>query len=286
MKRNFPSRLKVHSADFLPEKRTRISTDFTFPSFSFVLEGCGDLRFRGCQSLLSAPFLLAEWPGDRFDYGPRPGESWAEFYIKYEPESFQPLVDCGFIDLENPVRPINDLSAVKSLIQELSKLANGQAVSTQADRADRLCEQIILNALLPERTEMANREEDVFREMQNFIHQGFDPNLTLDELARQFHMSPQTFRRRCYELHQMSPVRFFTCLRIEEGGRLLFETSLSVAEIARKVGFQDARYFSRRFHEEMGKTPTAFRKSGIPSNPQFFTPQSIQPPESNPAHIP
>lgn len=44
-----------------------------------------------------------------------------------------------------------------------------------------------------------------------------------------------------------------------EGKRLLLHSDLSVAEIARRLGFEDSSYFGRYFRREVGESPGAFR---------------------------
>ena len=40
------------------------------------------------------------------------------------------------------------------------------------------------------------------------------------------------------------------------------DTSLTVSEIAYKVGFRDPKYFARVFKEEFGMTPSEWRETG------------------------
>ncbi|AHF91303.1 AraC family transcriptional regulator [Opitutaceae bacterium TAV5] len=49
-------------------------------------------------------------------------------------------------------------------------------------------------------------------------------------------------------------------LRMREAMTLLQTTTLSIKEIAARVGFSDPLYFSRRFHEHWDVAPTALRK--------------------------
>ena len=52
--------------------------------------------------------------------------------------------------------------------------------------------------------------------------------------------------------------------RIKAACRLLEETSLTVSEIAEKVGMGDVYYFSRIFSREKGCPPMRYRKAYVP----------------------
>jgi AraC-like DNA-binding protein len=51
--------------------------------------------------------------------------------------------------------------------------------------------------------------------------------------------------------------------RMSEARRLLAETDLPVAEVARGVGFDDPSYFGRRFRAEHGRGPRAWRRQAM-----------------------
>lgn len=57
--------------------------------------------------------------------------------------------------------------------------------------------------------------------------------------------------------------------RIEKARHLLESTALPVSRIAARVGFTDLAYFSRRFSQETGASPTQWRKThGRGKSPQ------------------
>ena len=58
-----------------------------------------------------------------------------------------------------------------------------------------------------------------------------------------------------------SPLEYLTRLRLNHASQLMAETALSIAEIARAVGYEDPLYFSRLFRRKMGVSPTEFRQS-------------------------
>jgi AraC-like DNA-binding protein len=56
--------------------------------------------------------------------------------------------------------------------------------------------------------------------------------------------------------------QWITERRMREARRLLAETTLTVADVAGRVGYRDPGYFLRRFRAAHGVTPTAWRLSG------------------------
>lgn len=56
--------------------------------------------------------------------------------------------------------------------------------------------------------------------------------------------------------------QWLTERRLREARRLLADTDLTVAEVARRVGYRDGGYFVRRFRTAHGVTPAAWRRAG------------------------
>ena len=54
-------------------------------------------------------------------------------------------------------------------------------------------------------------------------------------------------------------VEHLTKLRLEKAKELLAYTDLDIREIAEKVGFRNANYFSRVFKKHKQMTPSAYR---------------------------
>lgn len=59
----------------------------------------------------------------------------------------------------------------------------------------------------------------------------------------------------------MSPLQYHYDLQMREACRLLRTTTLGVSEIAARLGFGDALYFSRRFRQKTGSSPSQYRKA-------------------------
>ena len=96
----------IRCAGFLMGKRHRVTRMFTTCSFSFILSGRGTYLHRGRTLRVVAPCLLLEWPGEAMDYGP--DDSWDETFISYPADLIGTFCRSGFMDLDEPVRPIPD----------------------------------------------------------------------------------------------------------------------------------------------------------------------------------
>ncbi|MFR9776111.1 AraC family transcriptional regulator [Micromonospora sp. MS34] len=92
------------------------------------------------------------------------------------------------------------------------------------------------------------------------IREHYDEPLSLDDLARTATMSKFHFLRTFREFTGVTPIRFLSAVRIDEAKRLLFATSLTVADISTHVGYLSLGTFTRRFTECVGLTPTAYRR--------------------------
>ncbi|MBQ9545221.1 MAG: helix-turn-helix transcriptional regulator [Clostridia bacterium] len=84
---------------------------------------------------------------------------------------------------------------------------------------------------------------------------------SLEELSGACHLSVSQFCRLFGQITGSTPLKFDADLRLREAAVLLRQTDLSVAEIAQRVGFDDAAYFARCFRRRFGTTPTEARWS-------------------------
>ena len=93
-----------------------------------------------------------------------------------------------------------------------------------------------------------------------YIQAHLSENLTLEEIARQCHMSKFYLSHQFTQTQGISLSKYILKSRITKSMRLLRETLMSVKEIAEAVGFNDVAYFCRAFKAEAGMTPLQYRK--------------------------
>ncbi len=98
------------------------------------------------------------------------------------------------------------------------------------------------------------------KKVLTYIRHNYDAPLTLEDMAGEIDVSPKYF---CYFFKSMtgqSPFEYLNQYRIERAARMLFNTDLSVTDIAYRSGFNDLSYFIKTFKKIKNTTPARFRK--------------------------
>jgi AraC-like DNA-binding protein/mannose-6-phosphate isomerase-like protein (cupin superfamily) len=115
----------------------------------------------------------------------------------------------------------------------------------------------------PEPARLCGRAAATVDSARQYLEANLSRNVSLAELGRACCISPDRLRHVFKEVEGMSPKQYAAALRVEEAKRLLSDPSLTVAEVAVRVGCEDAFYFSRLFKKATGLAPQAFRTQGI-----------------------
>jgi AraC-like DNA-binding protein len=112
----------------------------------------------------------------------------------------------------------------------------------------------------------ARPREQEHREEMNLaaaaIMDQIDRDLDVSGLARSLHLSPSHFRRLFRENFKASPRLMHRQARIRKACGLLVYHNMTIAQVARKLGFSTVHNFSRAFKEVTGTAPGAYRTSG------------------------
>ena len=97
------------------------------------------------------------------------------------------------------------------------------------------------------------------RRICDFIQDNLNRQLTLMDLSTVVHMSPYHFARLFKQSTGVPPHRFVLGQRIARASLMLRAARLSIAEVARLVGFRTPSHFTTAFRRMTGITPSAYR---------------------------
>ena len=106
-------------------------------------------------------------------------------------------------------------------------------------------------------------QKNSLTESLTYISNNYSIDITTEELAEMEHLSCAHYRRLFKEKIGMTPTQYISTIRLKHAEQMLFETELSIKEIAQKVGFSDQLYFSKVFSKHFGVSPKAFRNRSL-----------------------
>jgi transcriptional regulator GlxA family with amidase domain len=97
-------------------------------------------------------------------------------------------------------------------------------------------------------------------DLQRWLSDNLDGDLSVDALADRAGMSPRNFARAFRRETGTTPGAHVEQLRIEAARRLLETTDLTVGAVARRVGIRHAETLHRAFRRRVGTTPELYRQ--------------------------
>lgn len=112
------------------------------------------------------------------------------------------------------------------------------------------------------------RQDDLAALAHRYLTDHFAMPLTVPQIAHVFSCDPAHLSRVLRERYGMSTLKLLTAIRVDAAKRLLVASDAPVGEIGRDVGFDTPSYFTKRFREATGMSPSEWREIGGPHGPK------------------
>lgn len=127
-----------------------------------------------------------------------------------------------------------------------------------------------LSVLINNKSDIAdcrNEESKLLDNVMSIIQKRIsDGSFDFMQFAVEMKVSKSTLQRKVNLLTGLSPTKLIHSFRIEIALQLLSDFSLNISEVAYRAGFNDPRYFSRCFKNEVGLSPKDYRESIKPKS--------------------
>ena len=137
-------------------------------------------------------------------------------------------------------------------------------------RRNASCHEIIIEALLidllvgvfrkiQDREPEEASEQDIHVSFTRLVEEHHTENWTLQQFADTLGVSVARLRSACHSVSGESPIKIINTRILLAAKRYLTHMDLSVSEVACRLGFEDASYFSRFFKSRCGQTPSDYK---------------------------
>lgn len=239
------------NANYIVTKR-----NLTRHLFDYVIRGSGYIMYGDKRYTVRAGDLVYMRKGVRVDYGADPNDPYEKLWFGADGPLVDSLASCyagrGLIILHE--RDDLHFMKLKSLLTS-GGWEEGQIMHLLLDLFLDLSGRAA-------RTHSVGVEPDLAVKLKSYIDLRVAEKLSLDEAAESLHLSKRHVIRLFKDRYDITPGAYHQKLRMTAACHYLTETTLSVGEIASRLGFSDQSFFSSAFKKQLGVYPLAFRKSG------------------------
>lgn len=223
----------------------------------FLKEGSGYYETEGIRYRLEKGCLFIAYPNRRIRYYADPGSVWSIYWVSIDEAVFDTYLTEMGITESNPVLPIRSPSELERTFEAL---LNAIPDETLASRF--LCVSMLyklLSQIAPaEKATVSKR--DYVEEAIFFMTSHSSEHITGVDIANTVGLDISYFSRVFKKRTGMRPIAWLNRYRLDRASVLLTETDMKINEIALSVGFDDPLYFSRKYTEYFGISPSQWRK--------------------------
>jgi transcriptional regulator GlxA family with amidase domain len=99
----------------------------------------------------------------------------------------------------------------------------------------------------------------LFEDAVAIVEEEFSHELSLDEIARRVASSRRQLQRAYSEIGDTTFREHLTRVRMERAAVMLSDRSLTVREVARRVGYRQPAQFAKAFRRHLGVAPSDYR---------------------------
>jgi AraC-like DNA-binding protein len=221
-------------------------------------EGAGWCEIAGARHEVTPGVALVIPPRTPHRYWADPGRPWSIWWLHVTGEDVADLLDAIGTTAEAPTCRLADpyrlLDLAATVCDSLGRDETSASLTAASGAAWHL-----LARLAAERDGYSVASNQPVRRVQEHLREHLAEPLSLPALAAIAGFSSSHFSARFRAATGFSVIEYAKRLRLARARELLATTELSVAEIAKAVGYLDPFYFSRLFRAVIGMSPRAFR---------------------------
>lgn len=194
-----------------------------------------------------------------------PGISGLELIeMQQRHKHFKPvaIIISGYAEFEYAQKAMQ-LGVVNYLLKPVDKhklvQAVEQALRVEDDRHRIETMEKLVDPRLLETKDTDTQYTPQVQEALNYLDKHLHEPITMRQVADHLHLNPSYFSVLFKEQTELTFSEYITRLRVLRAKELLLRTTMSVGEIAERVGYQSDKYFIKVFKNYEGMSPSKYR---------------------------
>jgi AraC-like DNA-binding protein/uncharacterized RmlC-like cupin family protein len=200
-------------------------------------------------------------PGTPHSYGSKDSHPWTIYWTHIKGETSLLLLSELGVTKAKPTIWLGEEPEVLALFEELLDIMEHGYADSRLLYASQILTHLVGLMIWASHRNSGGNLNTAQKVAQSiaYMKQHLEQPATVSTFAAMANLSESHYRSLFKKQTGYTPMDYFIRLRIHKACQLLDTTALSVKEIARLTGFQDALYFSRAFKIVMELSPVKYR---------------------------
>lgn len=206
--------------------------------------------------------VMMIFPGQWHSYQPYSSTGWTEYYIGFAGPIADNLIREGFFSSRNQMIEVGLNEELVALFTRAIMVSHGSRSAQQQHMAGLLMH--IIGLILTISRDAISEVGDINQKIERakiVMRENMGRDLDMVKLASSLNVSYSWFRKMFRESTGLAPVRYFHEMKMTRAKQLLVDTTLSVKEVAFRLGFKSTEHFFSVFKKYTKLTPTEYRTS-------------------------
>ncbi len=204
--------------------------------------------------------MILLFPGVWHRYTPDPKTGWVESWIEFEGPVPDNLRKHGALRPQRSILHLGSQPELTELLDRCHLLAQNRPVGFSGQLAASTLQLLAQVLTLSQTSQGAPRRmHDVMRRAQGLLMERCDQPIRMRDLAQELGVGYSHFRR-MFQLHTgLSPKQYVTSMRLRRVRALLRNSTLTIKEIAERMGYHSPYHLSAEFKKHTGQSPIRWR---------------------------
>ncbi|WP_171652745.1 AraC family transcriptional regulator [Paenibacillus foliorum] len=231
----------------------------------YIHSGKGTFETEGRTYSLSGKCGFLITPGVRFYYKADLDNPWHYSWVGFKGEGIDRSLELMGLSRNNPIFHYDADEQLIECFTELNRTKKELSPGIQMRRTGYLF--ILLSLLLasgqqevsPQHTGSYNKQDAYMEQALEYMYTHYTRNIKIQDMAQHLNID-RRYLTSIFKQHLgHSPHRMLVQYRLRKACELMTDTSLSISDIARSVGYEDPLQFSKIFSKHLLVSPMKYR---------------------------